>query len=192
MGKGMKPSCPIEYDIDRHILQELEDEFDQEKRMNLRHFIHQEYHDTHVSGDDDGLAQVDYYFLPTGLSTEKAPDYRRLQVINTCAIFHKISTGKGVPHGFISEILSRAKVSSFRLMKLIGLLRQWPALPRVVVSEKCSLTENALCSLIWQIFLCVSVAPTAHIPPEQRYAVTKVRTVPGMLHTQSVFIAVLE
>lgn len=37
--------------------------------------------------------------------------------IPTCAVFHKLTPGKGVPHSFI------------------GFIRQWPALPRVVVSS---------------------------------------------------------
>lgn len=37
----------------------------------------------------------------------------------TCAVFHKLTGGKGVPHTFYA------------------FLRQWPALPRVVVSLPC-------------------------------------------------------
>ena len=40
---------------------------------------------------------------------------RELVRINTCAVFHKLSPGKGVPHSFI------------------GFIRHWPSLPRVVV-----------------------------------------------------------
>lgn len=35
----------------------------------------------------------------------------------TCAVFHKLTAGRGVPHTFY------------------GFLRQWPALPRVIVSH---------------------------------------------------------
>lgn len=69
--------------------------------------------------------------------------HRPLARIQTCAVFHKLTVGRGVPHSFI------------------GFLRQWPALPRVV------------------IFLAVRVLPIAHMPPEDRYAVTKVRTIQG-------------
>lgn len=42
-----------------------------------------------------------------------------------------------------------------------GFIRQWPALPRVV------------------IFLSVSLVSTARVSPEDRYSVTKVRSVEG-------------
>ena len=41
---------------------------------------------------------------------------RELVRIETCAVFHKLTPGPGVPHSFI------------------GFVRQWPSLPRVVVS----------------------------------------------------------
>ena len=40
---------------------------------------------------------------------------RKLPRIDSCAIFHKLTPGSGVPHSFI------------------GFVRQWPSLPRVVV-----------------------------------------------------------
>jgi KUP system potassium uptake protein len=43
----------------------------------------------------------------------------------------------------------------------MGFIRQWPALPRVV------------------IFLSVCVLPTPHVPIEDRYVVNKTRTVEG-------------
>jgi len=61
----------------------------------------------------------------------------------TCAVFHKLTAGRGVPHTFY------------------GFLRQWPALPRVV------------------IFLSVRTMNINHVPPEERYNVTKVRTIQG-------------
>ena len=41
---------------------------------------------------------------------------RELVRIETCAVFHKLTPGAGVPHSFV------------------GFVRQYPALPRVVVS----------------------------------------------------------
>lgn len=73
----------------------------------------------------------------------KVKHRRELERIQTCAIFHKSTMGKGVPHSFV------------------GFIRQWPALPRVV------------------IFLSVRALPTPHISEEERYVVTKVRSIEG-------------
>ena len=42
---------------------------------------------------------------------------RPLVRVSSCAVFHKLTPGSGVPHSFV------------------GFVRQWPALPRVVVSS---------------------------------------------------------
>ena len=124
----------------------LEDKFDSDNRKNLRHFIVQGNDETirlksrevdfDASADGEkGTAQVDphevaqgaalYYIAESAseMSTDKMADpdeiveeRRELVRINTCAIFHKLTPGKGVPHSFV------------------GFIRQWPALPRVVVS----------------------------------------------------------
>jgi len=70
---------------------------------------------------------------------EKVP----LPRMSTMAVFHKLSSGKGVPHTFY------------------GFLKQWPALPRVVV------------------FLSVRIMPVAHVDKEEQYRINKVRTLPG-------------
>ena len=52
-------------------------------------------------------------------SIEKVPltlEKKELARIPTCAVFHKLTPGQGVPHSFV------------------GFIRQYPALPRVVVS----------------------------------------------------------
>ncbi|KAF9013196.1 potassium transporter [Cyathus striatus] len=142
----------------------LEDRFDGANRKNLRHFIQQSekpggltLHDS----DDDGITTEDhdtdaseypmfYYLAPNSRSAspdagEKVVEERKeLQRIPTCAVFHKIAQGRGVPHTFV------------------GFIRQWPALPRVV------------------IFLSVSIVPIARVPPENRYAVNKVRSIDGL------------
>lgn len=61
----------------------------------------------------------------------------------TCAVFHKLTAGKGVPHAFY------------------GFIKQMPALPRLV------------------IFLSVKLIPLAHVPEEDRYYVTRVRSIKG-------------
>jgi hypothetical protein len=49
---------------------------------------------------------------------EMIEERRELQRISTCAIFHKFTCGYGVPHTFV------------------GFIRQWPALPLVMVSTE--------------------------------------------------------
>ncbi|KAF9046080.1 potassium transporter [Panaeolus papilionaceus] len=136
----------------------LEDNFDGQNRMNLRHFIYQEK-GGHASGvDDDGdssditddTANQSFYMLSNSNGLEKSgtvppasTERKELQRIPTCAIFHKVASGKGVPHTFV------------------GFIRQWPALPRIV------------------IFLSVSLVSTPHVHAEDRYVVTKVRTIDG-------------
>lgn len=139
----------------------LEDEFDGRNRMNLRHFI--------VSGDNEkfgtpdetgqefefGIDQIEKaaatsVSLPISSASkgvkmvdENGKTSRELAVLPITAIFHKFAGGKGTPHSFV------------------GFLRQYPALPRVV------------------IFLSVRVIPVARVPPEDRYVVNKVRSLDG-------------
>ncbi|KAH9941952.1 potassium transporter [Amylocystis lapponica] len=147
----------------------LEDKFDGRNRMNLRHFIlpsdteevflrvgqnqnlqgevSTESEDDH-DVEDEKIQHPSYYILEDhdtgkGVGTGSASGRRELTRIQTCAVFHKLTVGKGVPHSFV------------------GFIRQWPSLPRVV------------------IFLAVRVLPTARVAPEDRYAVTKVRSIQG-------------
>jgi KUP system potassium uptake protein len=61
-----------------------------------------------VEGEDD-QSIIDYghtYYYDTGSSSkddlEKPdPERKKLQRIQTCAVFHKIAQGKGVPHTFV-------------------------------------------------------------------------------------------
>lgn len=132
----------------------LEDKFDGEKRTNLRHFIHSDVDELDESDEEEEVEEAEtdadtkarhlqYYYVAKA-SGEKGEDVKRpLARLPTCAVFHKIARGQGAPHTFT------------------GFVRQWPALPRVV------------------IFLSVSVVPIARVPSEDRYAITKVRTVEG-------------
>lgn len=121
----------------------LEDEFDGANRRNLRHFISKVVSEKSTSGaaltqrplasravgfeeedtgvdkaseatpvvtEDQELTETVQLFLDVG-GQEKVP----LPRMSTMAVFHKLSSGKGVPHTFY------------------GFLKQWPALPRVVV-----------------------------------------------------------
>ncbi|PPR03507.1 hypothetical protein CVT24_006995 [Panaeolus cyanescens] len=135
----------------------LEDAFDGKNRMNLRHFIYQEKGNTSekdeeedISDGTDDTGNQAFYFLTHSNGLQKGriqsaamDDRKELQRIPTCAIFHKIASGKGVPHTFV------------------GFIRQWPALPRIV------------------IFLSVSLVSIPHVPVDERYVVTKVRTIDG-------------
>ncbi|PPQ76542.1 hypothetical protein CVT26_013241 [Gymnopilus dilepis] len=138
----------------------LEDNFDGKNRRNLNHFIYMsrrpsspkprdhEESDEQETGEED--EEKSYYFYDArnmGVSDdsmkEKIGEKRELQRIPSAAVFHKIASGRGVPHTFI------------------GFIRQWPALPRVV------------------IFLSVCVVPIARVPAQDRYVLTKVRTIDG-------------
>ncbi|KAG9017784.1 hypothetical protein FRB93_004595 [Tulasnella sp. JGI-2019a] len=158
----------------------LEDEFDGANRRNLRHFIGvdssgearekqvrkrlnasvlQPGRDTSALtyvGASSTMKDVDSMKedeeeekeLPTQdslylIHEDDAHPRMPLPRLPTCAVFHKLTAGRGVPHTFY------------------GFLRQWPALPRVV------------------IFLSVRTMNINHVPREERYNVTKVRTIQG-------------
>ncbi|KAF9077481.1 potassium transporter [Rhodocollybia butyracea] len=134
----------------------LEDTFDGANRQNLRRFIWQEdkinFHKDNGGNEEiieeDHQPEVTYYYVPTQRFSTKqeealAIEKRELIRIPTMAIFHKFTVGRGVPHTFISFI------------------RQWPALPQVMV------------------FLSVSMLPIARIAPEERYTVMKTRSLNG-------------
>jgi KUP system potassium uptake protein len=161
----------------------LEDGFDKANRKNLRHFIQQHDSDSVSSLQDpekeeedratgDGATGVETtqrvvidsattttvlvhrnrglsYMSRYRVSPSSDPDMmmeerRELQRIPTCAIFHKFTRGFGVPHTFVCFV------------------RQWPALPRVVV------------------FLSVCVVPIARLSEDDRYVVRKVRSIEGV------------
>jgi KUP system potassium uptake protein len=119
----------------------LEDEFDGANRRNLRHFISKVISEKPVPPPPQhlvtsgGIEFVEEY-LAAALSDHAPPDEPQdvkqtvqlfldteeqdkipLPRMSTMAIFHKLSSGKGVPHTFY------------------GFLRCWPALPQVVVSS---------------------------------------------------------
>ncbi|KAG8720565.1 hypothetical protein FRC08_018842 [Ceratobasidium sp. 394] len=144
----------------------LEDEFDGANRRNLRHFIMLDTIDPNEKGptpapvlpsDATQSKNQEITFVDDQLATQEeledeklglyllsdTKERRPLPRVETTAVFHKLSAGKGVPHAFYA------------------FLRQWPALPRVV------------------IFLSVRIMPTARVPPEDRYVVSRVRSLPG-------------
>ncbi|KAF8139183.1 potassium transporter [Mycena galopus ATCC 62051] len=131
----------------------LEDKFDGEHRENIRHFIIPDA-DQEVTEDDSEIEEdetepyhktkdVKYSYRVDPHGEKDMGETQPLVRLPTCAVFHKITRGQGAPHTFI------------------GFIRQWPALPRVV------------------IFLNVTVVPVARVSSEERYAITKVRTVEG-------------
>ena len=125
------------YSLPSHLFtQRLEDHFDGANRRNLRHFIVTSEKGeiampglqipNSIASDRDELeesvsVEERYYYLARDKSAtdsvqEHAEDRKELVRIPTCAIFHKFAAGRGVPHSFV------------------GFIRQWPALPQVVVS----------------------------------------------------------
>lgn len=156
--------------------QRLEDRFDGVNRRNLRHFIvagekgvvtlptrGNPYSITSDADelDDSVTVQEQYYYYARDRTVHDLDEDRRELVrIPTCAVFHKHAAGKGVPHSFV------------------GFIRQWPALPQVVVSLRLFSPANLLiCSR--KIFLSVCILPVPRVPPEERYDVNKVRSVKG-------------
>jgi KUP system potassium uptake protein len=87
----------------------LEDDFDGQNRMNLRHFIRSD--ESKIPNSDDDVSSEDdyplsYYYIQNpssdGPIDDKAVEQRRdIQRIPTFAIFHKLASGKGVPHTFV-------------------------------------------------------------------------------------------
>lgn len=87
--------------------------------MNLKHFIHQtpktrreqppddDQDDDRTADDHDDLSYYFYEVSSMGVSDkcvgEKSGEKRELQRIPSAAVFHKIATGKGVPHTFVGE-----------------------------------------------------------------------------------------
>jgi hypothetical protein len=136
--------------------QGLEDKFDGTNRRNLRHFIVPGEADEialhmgnvvaranqgGVSEDERAPSPLpDYYYMATGekLKSSKEsiddeePEKRQLVRIPTCAIFHKLSSGKGVPHSFVGKS-PHCPLIEISYLLFTGFIRQWPALPRVVV-----------------------------------------------------------
>jgi KUP system potassium uptake protein len=83
------------------------------------------------------VSQVKYQLDGHGQGNQVLEEKRALQRISTCAIFHKFTHGPGVPHTFVAFI------------------RQWPALPRVVVSMMTCAVYNGLLIFIIDILVCL-------------------------------------
>lgn len=112
----------------------MEDSFDGRSRTDVHHLILRK--DNEKSSAEEGIADIAYasaeddnqrevYFVRErhdGLDAflPKGDDKSVLELarLPTCAVFHRLTAGngKGIPHSFA------------------GFIRQWPALPRVVVS----------------------------------------------------------
>lgn len=106
-------------------------------------------------------------------------DHQDLARIPVCAIFYKIARGQGVPHTFVGMIaLSFVRLATVLTQVSSGFTRQWPALPRVVVSGHQSSRVRPTLTYC-KVFLSVCVLPMARVPPDERYIVNKVRTLEG-------------
>jgi len=140
----------------------LEEKFENSNRRNLRQFIQQDERShfisqtktvgTVVESDEDVAYNTFSYFTSAAQrsdeklshdSSSELEEKRAIDRIPTCAVFHKLTAGTGIPHSFV------------------GFIRQWPALPRVVV------------------FLSVAIVAEPRVAPQNRYVVNKVRTVDG-------------
>ena len=118
-------------------IQGLEDAFDGNHRSDLQNVIVREHLERTVGAssvpevgyaytEDDGAEEDEKYYVcdPEDrvvsriLPSREYTKLLQLARLPTCAVFHRTTSGKGVPHSF----------SAF--------IRQWPALPRVIVSVR--------------------------------------------------------
>ena len=91
-------------------------------------------------------------------------DMMKLERIPVMAVFHRNdAAGKGVPHSFAS------------------FLQRYPALPQVVVRHlaKYRLSHEICTHERHQIFLNTRLVAMPHVPIEDRYTVSKVRSIQG-------------
>ncbi|KAF7364932.1 hypothetical protein MVEN_00363800 [Mycena venus] len=137
----------------------LEDKFDGDHRENIRHFIFPENDQDEENDEDEieeaggggGRHQSEGCEIPLqGRRTQRGEGRGR----DTTS--YKAPNMRRVP-----QARSWSRSPSHIYWYISRFIRQWPALPRVV------------------IFLNISVVPVARISIEDRYAITKVRTVQG-------------
>ncbi|KIP07228.1 hypothetical protein PHLGIDRAFT_118284 [Phlebiopsis gigantea 11061_1 CR5-6] len=137
----------------------LEDAFDSNHRSDLQNVIIREQLERTVGegqvpevgyadAEDDGASEHEKYYVcdpEDHVVSQILPSRELLQLarLPTCAVFHRTTSGKGVPHSFAAFI------------------RQWPALPRVI------------------IFVSTHVMSISHVHPEDRYTLRKVPAVRG-------------
>ena len=141
----------------------LEDSFDSKNRQNLKDFISASANGLPISSTTDADIASDtahasalYYINHVSPNTSSpslddssdekvagqkyhAEETMELLRIPTCAVFHKLTPGQGVPHSFV------------------GFVKQYPALPRVVVgflSFSASVSDCAN-SIILRRFSCL-------------------------------------
>jgi KUP system potassium uptake protein len=124
--------------------QALEDDFDGKNRMNLRHFIHQKgltNGESNVDIQVESMKDMSYYMVKDGSSSVGEKNDGALSEITripSTAVFHKLTSGQGVPHTFTgtyAPIYESPCVVLTSSNFCLGFIRQWPSLPRVVVSQ---------------------------------------------------------
>ena len=117
--------------------QGLEDDFDGANRKDVHRLILRQDQDTQMaeetldqvahtatSSTDDDLPKEKYFIRDSDgdvasnafLPQKETQSMLELTRLPTCAVFHRLTSGDGIPHSFA------------------GFIRQWPALPRLVVS----------------------------------------------------------
>ena len=105
--------------------------------------------------------------------------------IPTCAVFHKLTHGPGVPHSFVSTCSCEYLSPNTILIASLAIIRVFPSVSRPSAGSCKQLILMQLCFLydffpaLFQFFLSVRLLPVAHVPPADRYFVTKVRSIDG-------------
>lgn len=181
VGEGESHAGTAANDSDKARVQRLEDNFDGSTRENLRHIILcrdvEDPFDEKATQASDGPTEVDaqphviiddhrstvpLYILSRQESSDSDVGLRGAAVkkplarIPTCAIFHKLTTGRGVPHSFASAWRPDPSGVRFLLIGFVAaFLRQWPALPRLVVSDLVpSAWSKSLSTLVLDLLVC--------------------------------------
>ncbi|KAI0923360.1 hypothetical protein AcW1_006344 [Taiwanofungus camphoratus] len=139
----------------------LEVKYDETNRVNLRRVIAS-------STEDEGWLQV---HRPEDDEQECSTEHEDSQDVETCKppTYYLLNDTPGLEKTGRRELARIPTCAVFHKQcagrgvphSFVGFIRQWPSLPRVV------------------IFLSVRVLHVARIAPEERYAVTKVRTIQG-------------
>lgn len=81
------------------------------------------------------IEAVKYFIRDAQVGEIMVEDKEKMELVRlpTCAIFHKLGAGTGVPPSFLGKSLRLSYYGPMELTTVSGFIKQWPALPRVVV-----------------------------------------------------------
>ena len=81
------------------------------------------------------IEAVKYFIRDAQVGEIMVEDRETMELVRlpTCAIFHKLGAGTGVPPSFLGKYYHHMCTDPSGLRCSLGFIKQWPALPRVVV-----------------------------------------------------------